>query len=183
MDLFEEIRKREEDKRQRQEEKVKKLRQKLNKVDHQFFEDESDGDLLKRRELLTFQPKELQTVFVEESNSSESQQQQQTGCLTFTTKLSRQKKQSFFPFLFFCALVVPNIVVTPPTPENAKLQVEQKLKKMERDAFFRKLMESKKPLLKKQNDKPSTSDMTREESIARYIAAEVASDASEASNE
>ena len=101
MDLFEEIRKREEDKRQRQEEKVKKLRQKLNKVDHQFFEDESDGDLLKRRELLTFQPKELQTVFVEESNSSESQQQQQTGSLTFTTKFSRQKKQSFFPFLFF----------------------------------------------------------------------------------
>ena len=74
-------------------------------------------------------------------------------------------------------------MVTPPTPENAKLQVEQKLKKMERDAFFRKLMESKKPLLKKQNDKPSTSDMTKEESISRYIAAEVASDTDEASNE
>ena len=58
-------------------------------------------------------------------------------------------------------------MVTPPTPEDAKLQVEQNLKKMERDAFFRKLMESKKPLLKKQNDKPSTSDMTKEESIAR----------------
>ena len=68
-------------------------------------------------------------------------------------------------------------MVTPPTPEDAKLQVEQKLKKMERDAFFRKLMESKKPLLKRQNDNPSTSDMTKEESIARYIAAEVASDA------
>ena len=99
MDLFEEIRKREEDKRQRQEEKVKKLRQKLNKVDHQFFEDESDGDLLKRRELLTFQPKELQTVFVEESNSSESQQQQ-TGCLTFTTKFSRQKSKVSSLFFF-----------------------------------------------------------------------------------
>ena len=73
-------------------------------------------------------------------------------------------------------------MVTPPTPEDAKLQVEQKLKKMERDAFFRKLMESKKPLLKKQNDKPSTSDMTKEESIARYIAAEIASD-TDASNE
>ena len=102
MDLFEEIRKREEDKRQRQEEKVKKLRQKLNKVDHQFFEDESDGDLLKRRELLTFQPKELQTVFVEESNSSESQQQQQTGCLTFTTKFSRQKSKVSSLFFLSC---------------------------------------------------------------------------------
>ena len=101
MDLFEEIRKREEDKRQRQEEKVKKLRQKLNKVDHQFFEDETDnGDLLKRRELLTFQPKELQTVFVEESNSSESQQQQQTGCLTFTTKFSSQKSKVSTLFFF-----------------------------------------------------------------------------------
>ena len=100
MDLFEEIRKREEDKRQRQEEKVKKLRQKLNKVDHQFFEDETDGDLLKRKELLTFQPKELQTVFVEDSNSSEPQQQ--TGCLTLTLRQSFEtKKQSFFLF-FLC---------------------------------------------------------------------------------
>ena len=74
-------------------------------------------------------------------------------------------------------------MVTPPTPEDAKLQVEQKLKKMERDAFFRKLMESKKPLLKRQNDNPSTSDMTKEESIARYIAAEVASDAEVPSDE
>ena len=74
-------------------------------------------------------------------------------------------------------------MVTPPTPEDAKLQVEQKLKKMERDAFFRKLMESKKPLLKKQNDNPTTSDMTKEESIARYIAAEVASDAEDPSDE
>lgn len=74
-------------------------------------------------------------------------------------------------------------MVTPPTPEDAKLQVEQKLKKMERDAFFRKLMESKKPLLKRQNDNPSTSDMTKEESIARYIAAEVASDAEDPSDE
>ena len=73
-------------------------------------------------------------------------------------------------------------MVTPPTPEDAKLQVEQKLKKMERDAFFRKLMESKKPLLKRQNDNPSTSDMTKEESIARYIAAEVASDAEDPSD-
>ena len=100
MDLFEEIRKREEDKRQKQEEKVKKLRQKLNKVDHQFFEDETDGDLLKRKELLTFQPKELQTVFVEDSNSSEPQQQ--TGCLTLTLRQSFEtKKQSFFLF-FLC---------------------------------------------------------------------------------
>ena len=102
MDLFEEIRKREEDKRQKQEEKVKKLRQKLNKVDTQFFEDDADnGDLLKRRELLTFQPKELQTVFVEDSNSSEPQQQQ-TGCLTLTLRQSFEtKKQSFFLF-FLC---------------------------------------------------------------------------------
>lgn len=101
MDLFEEIRKREEDKRKRQEEKVQKLRQKLNKVDTQFFEDDADnGDLLKRRELLTFQPKELQTVFVEDSNSSEPQQQ--TGCLTLTLRQSFEtKKQSFFLF-FLC---------------------------------------------------------------------------------
>ena len=97
MDLFEEIRKREEDKRKRQEEKVQKLRQKLNKVDTQFFEDETDnGDLLKRRELLTFQPKELQTVFVEDLNS-----QQQTGCLTLTLRQSFEtKKAKFLPFLF-----------------------------------------------------------------------------------
>ena len=63
-------------------------------------------------------------------------------------------------------------MVTPPTPEDAKLQVEQNLKKMERDAFFRKSMESKNPLLKKQKVNPSTLDMTQEESIARYIAAE-----------
>ena len=103
MDLFEEIRKREEDKRKRQEEKVQKLRQKLNKVDTQFFEDDTDsnGDLLKRRELLTFQPKELQTVFVEDSNSSEPQRQQ-TGCLTLTLRQSFEtKKQSFFLF-FLC---------------------------------------------------------------------------------
>ena len=102
MDLFEEIRKREEDKRKRQEEKVQKLRQKLNKVDTHFFEDDTDnGDLLKRRELLTFQPKELQTVFVEDSNSSEPQKQQ-TGCLTLTLRQSFEtKKQSFFLF-FLC---------------------------------------------------------------------------------
>ena len=68
-------------------------------------------------------------------------------------------------------------MVTPPTPEDAKLQVEQNLKKMERDAFFRKLMESKKPLLKKQKVNPSTLDMTQEESIARYIAAETSNGA------
>ena len=103
MDLFEEIRKREEDKRKRQEEKVQTLRQKLNKVDTQFFEDDTDsnGELLKRRELLTFQSKELQTVFVEDSNSSEPQRQQ-TGCLTLTLRQSFEtKKQSFFLF-FLC---------------------------------------------------------------------------------
>ena len=68
-------------------------------------------------------------------------------------------------------------MVTPPTPEDAKLQVEQNLKKMERDAFFRKSMESKNPLLKKQKVNPSTLDMTQEESIARYIAAETSDEA------
>ena len=71
MDLFEEIRKREEDKRQKQELKVQNLRQKLNKVDNQFFENDTDT-LIKRRELLNFQSGELQTVFVDDVKAENS---------------------------------------------------------------------------------------------------------------
>ena len=107
MDLFEEIRKREEDKRQRQEAKVQKLRQKLNKADNQFFEDHTDGgEVLKRRELLNFQPQELQTVFVQPAEEEEEETtSSQTGCLCiFTNKLFRQQKKPTFFSLF---LILP----------------------------------------------------------------------------
>ena len=108
MDLFEEIRKREEDKRQRQEAKVQKLRQKLNKADNQFFEDDIDGggEVLKRRELLNFQPQELQTVFVQPAEEEEEETtSSQTGCLCiFTNKLFRQQKKPTFFSLF---LILP----------------------------------------------------------------------------
>ena len=49
---------------------------------------------------------------------------------------------------------------------------DEKVKKVEREVFFRKLMEKKKPLLQQQKSDPTPVDITKEESIAKYIAKE-----------
>ena len=72
MDLFEQIRQREEDKCKNQAIKVQKLREKLQKADKKFFdhEDSTDGaaneDYRLRQDLLTFRATELKTVFTED---------------------------------------------------------------------------------------------------------------------
>lgn len=73
-----------------------------------------------------------------------------------------------------CCKKVPDIVVTPPSPpkELAKNLLESNKEKLEREAFFRQLMMSKKPLLKKPKSDPTPVDITKEESIANYIAQE-----------
>ena len=58
------------------------------------------------------------------------------------------------------------------TDTAIKLTDDQKAKKVEREVFFRKLMEKKKPLLQQQKSDPTPVDITKEESIAKYIAKE-----------
>ena len=57
------------------------------------------------------------------------------------------------------------ITTTKPTEEEIA-------KKTEREDFFRQLMTKKKPLLQRQKSNPTPVDITKEESIAKYIAAE-----------
>ena len=58
------------------------------------------------------------------------------------------------------------------TDTAIKLTDDEKAKKVEREVFFRKLMEKKKPLLQQQKSDPTPVDITKEESIAKYIAKE-----------
>ena len=58
------------------------------------------------------------------------------------------------------------------TDTAIKLTDDEKTKKVEREVFFRKLMEKKKPLLQQQKSDPTPVDITKEESIAKYIAKE-----------
>ena len=58
------------------------------------------------------------------------------------------------------------------TDTAMKLTDDEKVKKVEREVFFRKLMEKKKPLLQQQKSDPTPVDITKEESIAKYIAKE-----------
>ena len=55
---------------------------------------------------------------------------------------------------------------------NTKPTEEEIAKKTEREDFFRQLMTKKKPLLQRQKSNPTPVDITKEESIAKYIAAE-----------
>ena len=80
-----------------------------------------------------------------------------------------EKRIPTFQRKFFA--LVPEILVTPPTPDMETLQ-KQDLNKKEREAFFRTLMANKKPMLQKEKVQPSPVDMTTEESISKYIAQE-----------
>jgi hypothetical protein len=73
---------------------------------------------------------------------------------------------------------VPLIVVTPPSPPPAsdKAPDSKTKQRIEREAFFRKLMSDKKPLLQRQKSNPTPIDMTKEESIVKYIAVEMSED-------
>ena len=55
---------------------------------------------------------------------------------------------------------------------NTKPTEEEIAKKTEREDFFRQLMTKKKPLLQRQKSNPTPVDITKEESIAKYIASE-----------
>ena len=61
---------------------------------------------------------------------------------------------------------------TLPKNTNTKPTEEEIAKKTEREDFFRQLMTKKKPLLQRQKSNPTPVDITKEESIAKYIAAE-----------
>ena len=66
--------------------------------------------------------------------------------------------------------------ITDTTTDLTDEDLDNKAQKVEREAFFRKLMEKKKPLLQRQKSNPTPLDITKEESIAKYIAEEVNTD-------
>ena len=76
MDLFEQMRQREEDKCKQQEIKVQELRKKLNNADNKFFdEDTKTGEeadtgveYIVRKDLLIFRSNELKTVFTDQDD-------------------------------------------------------------------------------------------------------------------
>ena len=80
MDLFEQMRQREEDKCKQQEIKVQELRKKLNNADNKFFdEDTKTGEeadtgveYIVRKDLLIFRSGELKTVFTDQDDEIEN---------------------------------------------------------------------------------------------------------------
>ena len=73
MDLFQQIKEREEEKIRQKESKLKAMRSKVQKKDLQFFNDDDnldsqkeDEQIIKNRHLLNFKPQELKTVFYDE---------------------------------------------------------------------------------------------------------------------
>ena len=79
MDLFEQIRQREEDKCKKQEIKVQELRKKLNNADSKFFDEDTkteseDGveSSIVRKDLLIFRSGELKTVFTDQDDEIEN---------------------------------------------------------------------------------------------------------------
>ena len=85
---------------------------------------------------------------------------------------------------------VPKVTITVPPVEESTIVTDSSIgtkntittttkpteeeiaKKTEREDFFRQLMTKKKPLLQRQKSNPTPVDITKEESIAKYIAAE-----------
>lgn len=59
-------------------------------------------------------------------------------------------------------------MVTPPSPPVPSDEKKAKVDN-ERESFVRGLMVKNKPLLQRQKSNPTTMDMTKEESIAKYI--------------
>ena len=76
MDLFQQIKEREEEKIRQKESKLKAMRSKVQKKDLQFFNDDDnldsqkeDEQIIKNRHLLNFKPQELKTVFYDEEGT------------------------------------------------------------------------------------------------------------------
>ena len=63
-------------------------------------------------------------------------------------------------------------MVTPATPVKETILTDPQ-KMDERKAFFQKLMVSKKPMLLKEQTDPTPLDISKEESIAKYINNEI----------
>ena len=76
MDLFQQIKEREEQKIRQKESKLKAMRSKVQKRDFQIFNDDDnldsqkeDEQIIKNRHLLNFKPQELKTVFYDEEGT------------------------------------------------------------------------------------------------------------------
>ena len=100
----------------------------------------------------------------------------------------KKKYKSQPLYISIADLEVPKVIVTEEgtsdtsantiadTTDLTDEDLDNKAQKVEREAFFRKLMEKKKPLLQRQKSNPTPLDITKEESIAKYIAEEVNTD-------